>query len=663
LIRRQPPPVAPATPRWSLQTQLIVAFVGVILITMVPLAALVPSLVRAHQLAALENRLADEAALVADYVGSRGTEGSGSAPRFLAPDPWYDELAKRLGERTDIRITIIALDGTVVGESHQDLAQVGNHAGRREVQDALAHGHGSDLHRSETVGYEMLYVAVPIQRGAATIGIARAALPLSEVDRLVGTLERGMLLAAASAALLALVVAVVAARTIARPLTQLTRLAATLAADPAGTGGPHARGGDESPRPSGRLPASGDGPVIVGPWPPGEVAQLGATLDRLVSAVQQSLQRVTAERDRLDAVLANLADGVVMVNSAGRVARLNPAVERLLGIPRERAAGRTVAELLRDHELVELVERARHAAAPPTVATAFLEWHRPRRFLRAAVTAFGEGQARQTLLVLQDLTELRRLETVRRDFVLNVSHELRTPIAAIKAMVETLHDGAIDDVTAARDFVERIEQEVDGLHQLVEELLELSRLESGRAELALVPIEAGQLVQTAVRRLAPLAQRARVALSAEVEPGLPAVQADPERMGQVLVGVIHNAIKFTPPGGAIVVRAAAEGDRVRLSVADSGVGLEPHEAGRIFERFYKVRQHAPEHGDESGSASGGTGLGLAIARHTVQLHSGTIWAESAGPGRGTTVHIALPTSAERAAMRPAEPLAPAADRP
>jgi two-component system phosphate regulon sensor histidine kinase PhoR len=247
--------------------------------------------------------------------------------------------------------------------------------------------------------------------------------------------------------------------------------------------------------------------------------------------------------------------------------------------------------------------------------------------------------------VLQDLTELRRLETVRRDFVANVSHELRTPIAAIKAMVDTLQDGAIDDAEAARDFVARIESEVEGLHQLVEELLELSRLESGRARVALAPVDPAQLVQQAVRRLAALAERARVMLRAEAAADLPPVNADAERMAQVLVGVIHNAVKFTPPGGTIVVRAASDPAGVRLSVADSGVGLTPEELPRIFERFYKASQRAPERGPVGAAPAGGTGLGLAIAKHTVQLHGGAIWADSAGPGRGTTINISLPRAA------------------
>jgi two-component system phosphate regulon sensor histidine kinase PhoR len=584
----------------SLAGRLTAAFVSVVLLPMLVLALVIPSLARAHQRAALENRLADEAQLIAHAVLDQ-----------QAADPAGDlnALAHQLAAGTEIRVTIIEPDGTVVGESDQDLAQVGNHAGRREVQQALAGGRGVDVHRGETVGYEMLYVAVPIVRDGRVIGVARAALPLSEVNRAVGDLTRAVLLAAVASGFMGLLVALLAARAITRPLEELTRQAGALADDPLGQ------------RPVRRR----DGPS--------EVVQLGDTLDRLASAVQASLQRLAAERDRLDAVLGNLADAVVIVGGDGRVLQLNAAAERLLGLKSGVASGRTAAEVLRDHEVVELVERARTGALPPAVNTVFLEWRQPRRFLRAAVSRFGVGEARQTLLLLQDLTELRRLETIRRDFVANVSHELRTPISAIKAMTETLRDGALDDPGAARDFVARIEEEVDHVHQLVEELLELARLESGRAGLVLAPVDPGELARVAVQRLAPLAERAHVTLTAEVPPGLPLVAADAERLGQVLVSVIHNAIKFTPAGGAIAVRGAAENGRVELAVADTGEGIAPEQLPRIFERFFKADQ---------ARAGGGTGLGLAIAKHTVQLHGGDIWADSPGPGRGTTVYIRLP---------------------
>src|SRR5215208_6842755 len=266
---------------------------------MLALTAAVPALVRNHQLAALEDRLTAEAQLAADYAAAQLARGDRAN---------LDTVAKRLGSRAETRITFVAPDGVVLGESHQDLAQVGNHADRREVRQALAGGRGIDLHRSETVGYEMLYVAVPILDGGRVLGVARAALPLSQVNALVDQLVSTLLVAAAVAGLLALVVALLAASWITRPLADVTRLASALSIDPAY----HGR--------------------LRQPNGPAEVVQLGRTLDRLATSVQESLERVGAERDRLDAVLAYLADGVVIVDGLGRVTRLNATAERLLGM-------------------------------------------------------------------------------------------------------------------------------------------------------------------------------------------------------------------------------------------------------------------------------------------------------------------------------------------
>jgi two-component system phosphate regulon sensor histidine kinase PhoR len=238
----------------------------------------------------------------------------------------------------------------------------------------------------------------------------------------------------------------------------------------------------------------------------------------------------------------------------------------------------------------------------------------------------------QMMLVVQDLTTLRRLETVRSDFVANVSHELRRPITSLKAMAEALEEGALDDHAAARDFVHRMHQEIDGLAQLTNELLTLTRIESGTETLTLVPQSPHDLLVECARRMGPLAARADVALL--VEPGdAPAVRADGERVGQVLANLVHNAVKFTPAGGSVRLSAARDDGRVAFIVTDTGVGIERADLERVFERFYKA---------DRSRAGGGTGLGLAIAKHIVQAHGGRIEAKSDGPGRGATFRFTLP---------------------
>jgi two-component system phosphate regulon sensor histidine kinase PhoR len=239
------------------------------------------------------------------------------------------------------------------------------------------------------------------------------------------------------------------------------------------------------------------------------------------------------------------------------------------------------------------------------------------------------------VLMLHDVTELRRSEAIRREFVANVSHELRTPLASLKALAETLEEGALEDPPAAREFLAQMHVEVDSLAQMVQELLDLSKIESGQAILRPEPVPPAGLAAEAEARLRMQADRAGVRVLLDAPPDLPDVLADPARVVQVLINLLHNAIKFTPNGGEVTLAVARDGEDVRFTVADTGIGISPQDLPRIFERFYKV---------DKSRASGGTGLGLAIAKHIVQAHEGRIWAESDGEGGGATFAFTLPVA-------------------
>ena len=358
--------------------------------------------------------------------------------------------------------------------------------------------------------------------------------------------------------------------------------------------------------------------------------ELRALADELETAGEEARSErllAAAERDRLATLLSELGDAVVFADRDEIVRLANPAAERLLGA--SELVGHRLVEIVRDHEILEAIAAARSGKETVTQ----VERDSPRRVLRIAAKPLG---ASELLLAMQDLTPLRRVETVRRDFVANVSHELRTPLASLKAMVETLEGGAIGDRAAARDFLSRIHQEVDGLSQLVNELLSLSRIESGEERLDAVAVSPYLLLTQSAARMGPLAERAGVTLAVEAADDLPAVRADPEQIGRVLTNLVHNALKFTPEGGTVTLGGEAGPAEVRLWVRDTGVGIDGDELERVFERFYKA---------DRARASGGTGLGLAIAKHIVQAHGGTIAATSEGPGRGSTFTLALPKAA------------------
>ena len=365
---------------------------------------------------------------------------------------------------------------------------------------------------------------------------------------------------------------------------------------------------------------------------------------------------VEASHETLATVLASVDDGMLVLSPDQSVQLANPATERILSLPEGKAQGHSLAEVARDHELVRLVQScqgSRSGRPPSEPSERLLDVGFPRRHLRVQTASLAGGRI---LVVLQDLTELRRADTMRRDFVANVSHELRTPLASLKALVETLQDGALEDTAAAQEFLSRMDVEIDGLTQLVRELLELSRIEAGRAALQLSEADVGVTLAEAAQRLRAQADRAGITLTVDVAPGLPAVAMDAQKIQQALINLIHNAIKFTAAGGHVAVRAnparlrldgsfellsqsadSLAPNHVVLSVEDDGVGIAASDLPRIFERFYKV---------DRARSSGGTGLGLAIVKHVAQAHGGRVWAESV-EGEGATFRIALPVSQGR----------------
>lgn len=340
-----------------------------------------------------------------------------------------------------------------------------------------------------------------------------------------------------------------------------------------------------------------------------------------------------------------MADGVIIADHMGRVRQINPAGNRLLATNAKKAIGHTLAEMLRHHELIDLWQRCQQE---DTEQMAAIEVGK-NLFLQAVITPFQQKESQAYLMILQDLTTIRRLETVRRDFISNISHELRTPLASLRAVVETLQVGALEDPPAARRFLSRADHEVDTLTQMVEELLELSRIESGRVPIRLTSTAVCDLVTIPVERFKAQAKRDKIKLLLDIPPNLPRVFADADRMQQVVNNLVHNALKFTPEG-TVTISAYMPEDAsksvkreisdlppsVIFSVADNGVGIPTEDLPRIFERFYKS-DRARTRGES------GTGLGLAIARHIVQAHNGRLWAESK-EGKGSTFYFTLRTA-------------------
>lgn len=362
-----------------------------------------------------------------------------------------------------------------------------------------------------------------------------------------------------------------------------------------------------------------------------ELGELASAVNTQLLSRNSQLASSDAERARLSAILDQLTDAVLIADADGRVQFANPAAEKLFGSP---LAGRSVAEAIRHHSLVDAWRRCQQTTQ---LQSESVELPASRQFLQ--LIAIPDTHAGGSLLLVQDLTRVRKLETVRRDFVSNLSHELRTPLASLKALTETLQDGALADLEAGPRFLGRIHTEVDALTQMAQELLDLSKIESGQVALVLRKVDPLAALKSAADRMRLQAERAGVDLIVETATSLKAsaersrsVQADAARLEQVLVNLIHNAVKFTRRGGSVTLSASADGESVVFAVRDTGAGIPSDDLARVFERFYRV---------DKSRAGSGTGLGLSIAKHIVEAHTGKIWAQSR-EGEGSVFCFSIP---------------------
>ncbi|MEO8289155.1 MAG: ATP-binding protein [Chloroflexota bacterium] len=563
----------------------------------------------------------EESALLRELSDQARAVGYSAEPLFTqsAPITATNQLAHEMSALFGTRVTLIRPDGVVVGDSEDAPSGMENHANRPEVAQALSRPGvvGSSSRVSATVRRSLLYVAVAVTSGQgrpAVVGVARVAYPMTAVEQARNTLWTSLALTVLLVSLLALLLGTLVVRSIIGPLSRLKAVALRF--------------------------GEGDFSARVHIDSHDEIGDLGRVLNSTADRLGTLIEQRTEDRNRMAAVLENMHDGIILTDTQGRIEGMNPAAAMLFDTTPEEATGRTLIQLTHDHEL--------HSSLRTVLSTP-MDWHRlemevGKNSISALVTGVPSPNrgGPNGLVVLQNVTELRRLERVRRDFVANIGHEIRTPLTSIKLLVETLSTAIDEDPEAAKNFLSRIDVELDGLTQLVRELLELSRIESGRVQLNRRAVPVADLLERATARLRAQAERAGLTLTVNVAPGLPSADADPERIEQVLVNLLHNAIKFTEPGGQITLGADRDPSSVVICVADTGVGVPTEDLPRIFERFYKVDKSRTGSRDRDG----GTGLGLAIAKHLVQAHGGQIWAES-NPGEGTTFYFSIPLSEEK----------------
>ncbi|MFZ0543805.1 MAG: ATP-binding protein [Candidatus Promineifilaceae bacterium] len=582
----------------SIRWRIALPYSVLIVVAMGALMIYLTTVVRQRLLTDLESDLLVQAGISAETV----------RPLLLEdpePNDAINGAAHRMSELVQARVTIVGADGTVLGDSEVAPAGMDNHLERPEIQQATQSGQGTTVRFSNTLNDELVYAAVRIMENDQIIGYARVAISLNKIDANINELRGTILTVTIVTAALSLLMAVVIAERTARQVRRLTEVA--------------------------RRMASGDLDARLYQTSRDEVGQLTNAFNNMADELRERVLDLGDERGRLAAVLDNMADGVLITDHIGLVRLINPAAANILGVNETESIGRSFAEVARHHQLIELWQQGCTQATEQITA---VEMSRQDIFIQMIVTPLGTGEHHNCMIILQDLTRIHRLETVRRDFISNISHELRTPIASLKALVETLRVAALDDPPAAQRFLDRAEQEVDALTQLVQELLELSRIESGKVPIRLTATDVKEVILTPVERLQEQAERNNLSLTVDIPADLPPVLADASRIQQVVGNLVHNAIKFTPEGGSVSVEARLDkgGSAVKISVIDTGVGIPTADLSRIFERFYKA---------DRARTGGGTGLGLAISRHLVKAHGGQLRVKSR-EGKGSTFYFLLP---------------------
>ncbi len=516
-------------------------------------------------------------------------------------------IVERFSGFTNTSISILRPDGSVRSQAGPRSFNLEEESYRLEYERALSGQESTDIVRPD--GEEPLLVAfVPFQYEEKVTGIVWLATSLKSYEDQMAYLKKVIYVINGAAVLLALLLVMFLSNYTIRPLRGLTRAAQWMAE------------GDFT-----RVPMYNQAD---------EIGQLNQAFNQMAGQINAQFSELTAERVKLAAVLSNMNDGIMIVDRDGIARLINPACQRMFDFDREESEpliGIPLVEIVRSHQIYDLWQKCQKSGQQ--ISQTF-ELSPNRQFINAIATQLSSPPPGNVLLVFQDLTRLHHLELVRRDFVSNVSHELRTPLASLKALTETLREGALDDPPTAKRFLLRMEIEIDALAQTVQELLELSRIESGKVPLDRQPIAPAALLQASFDRMQHQAERAGIEISLAPTGNLPEVSADKNRIIQVMVNLLHNAVKFTSPGGQIILSAEQKKRMVVFSIQDTGIGIDPAALPRIFERFYKV--------DRARSGEG-TGLGLSISRHLVEAHNGMIWAESE-VGKGSTFHFSLPVA-------------------
>jgi len=545
-----------------------------------------------------------------DQLASVAAEQVRTVLQYEGPNS-LDGLCKRLGSsgKGKTRLTIIAPSGKVLGDSEENPAVMEDHSSRPEIQEALRTGGGSSIRFSPTLGTQMMYVAVALREQGAPVAVVRVASPLTQIDYALHGVYTHMLWAGLAVAAVTAVLSLVISRRISRPIATIEQVAQRFAA--------------------------GEMDIRVPTPDSAELAALADSLNKMAVQLGERITTITEQRNKLDTILSSMAEGVLAIDSKGRIVSVNRAAAQLLGIDPGQTQNRPMEEVIRNVDLQEYV-RQTLAGVPPAEKDISLPINGGRSFsLHGAGLTDARGRRSGAVIVLNDMTRLHQLEAVRRDFVANVSHELKTPVTSIQGLVEALADGGVKDPVQIERYLSIIAKHAARLDSIIDDLLTLSRLEDAGEQRALSfdigPVKPA--LEEAIDLSSIKADEKHMTIDLACADDVEA-RINPPLLEQAVSNLLDNAIKYSPEGSRIRVEVTRGSAQVSIAVTDEGCGIPSEHLSWIFERFYVV--------DKSRSRKlGGTGLGLAIVKHIAQAHGGHVTVEST-LGRGSTFTIRLP---------------------
>jgi len=546
----------------------------------------------------LTTRAVLAAALIDDHV-------PGDTPEQL------EALCLDIGKKTSFRLTVIRTDGSVLADSQRDPGTMVNHKDRPEIREAMQGRIGRSERFSESVRDYLMYVAVPIMENGNIVAVVRTSMSLTTVDASLQSMKRSMALVGIAIALIVFCIIFAMLRRINRPIEDVKQGARRFA--------------------SGELTFRMPVPDYE------ELGSLAETLNQMAAQLNDRINTIVRQRNEQQAVLASMAEGVIAVDTSECVLQVNRAAADLIGVHPNLVVGRSIAEVIRNTELQRLI--ARTLATSDAVEGEVTFYGSDERVLQVHATSLRDAGDKGigALIVLNDITRLRRLERVRRDFVANVSHELKTPLTSIKGFVETLAEGAINEPQEAMRFLGIMAKQVDRLQAILEDLLSLSRIEqeSERGEIALQDGNICDVLKSAIQLCARHAEAKNIFIAFQCDTDVRARINGP-LLEQAAVNLIENAIKYSDPGKELCIDVSPRNGHWAIRFIDQGCGIEAEHLSRIFERFYRV--------DKARSRKeGGTGLGLAIVKHIVTAHGGRVLVTST-PGRGSEFTMLIPAS-------------------